>query len=109
MFVEQKFLEIRHFLFSPYKDFIIVPINESAHWYLAIICFPNLTQPEYADVSTGATLTGSGKSTPAPEPEAGSSSGGTKESEGGKSAEKEVTTGKKTATKGGAKQICAKQ
>ncbi|XP_059355128.1 sentrin-specific protease 6-like isoform X1 [Carassius carassius] len=24
------------------KDFIFVPINESAHWYLAIICFPGL-------------------------------------------------------------------
>jgi hypothetical protein len=27
-------------LFS--KDFIMVPINESAHWYLAVICFPGL-------------------------------------------------------------------
>jgi len=27
-------------LFS--KDFIIVPINESSHWYLAIICYPGL-------------------------------------------------------------------
>ncbi|ELU13268.1 hypothetical protein CAPTEDRAFT_165789 [Capitella teleta] len=27
------------------KDFIIVPINESAHWYLAIICFPWLQKP----------------------------------------------------------------
>uniref|UniRef100_A0A8C9THZ4 Sentrin-specific protease 6 n=1 Tax=Scleropages formosus TaxID=113540 RepID=A0A8C9THZ4_SCLFO len=24
------------------KDFIFVPINESAHWYLAVICFPGL-------------------------------------------------------------------
>ncbi|XP_070568066.1 sentrin-specific protease 6-like isoform X2 [Ptychodera flava] len=24
------------------KDFIVVPINESAHWFLAIICFPGL-------------------------------------------------------------------
>ncbi|XP_060518114.1 uncharacterized protein LOC132696950 [Cylas formicarius] len=24
------------------KDFIVVPINENAHWFLAIICFPNL-------------------------------------------------------------------
>lgn len=22
------------------KDFIFVPINESSHWYLAVICFP---------------------------------------------------------------------
>ncbi len=24
------------------KDFIIVPINEHSHWFLAVICFPNL-------------------------------------------------------------------
>ncbi|CAG9769103.1 unnamed protein product [Ceutorhynchus assimilis] len=28
------------------KDFIILPINESAHWFLAIICFPGLKGPE---------------------------------------------------------------
>uniref|UniRef100_A0AAV2KCV4 Unconventional myosin-VI n=1 Tax=Knipowitschia caucasica TaxID=637954 RepID=A0AAV2KCV4_KNICA len=27
------------------KDFIFVPINESAHWYLAVICFPGLEHP----------------------------------------------------------------
>lgn len=25
------------------KEFIIVPINENAHWFLAIICFPGMT------------------------------------------------------------------
>ncbi|KAJ8270822.1 hypothetical protein GJAV_G00119680 [Gymnothorax javanicus] len=29
------------------KDFIFVPINESAHWYLAVICFPGLEGPLY--------------------------------------------------------------
>lgn len=24
------------------KDFIVIPINENAHWFLAIICFPNM-------------------------------------------------------------------
>lgn len=24
------------------KDFIIVPINENCHWFLAIICFPGM-------------------------------------------------------------------
>lgn len=24
------------------KDFIIIPINEQSHWFLAIICFPGL-------------------------------------------------------------------
>ncbi|XP_060603315.1 sentrin-specific protease 6-like [Ruditapes philippinarum] len=27
------------------KDFIVIPINEHAHWFLAIICFPGLEQP----------------------------------------------------------------
>ncbi|XP_020310528.1 sentrin-specific protease 6 isoform X1 [Oncorhynchus kisutch] len=29
------------------KDFIFVPINESAHWYLAVICFPGLQGPQF--------------------------------------------------------------
>ncbi|XP_068198837.1 sentrin-specific protease 6 isoform X2 [Antennarius striatus] len=29
------------------KDFIFVPINESAHWYLAVICFPGLKGTVY--------------------------------------------------------------
>ncbi|MEE6476467.1 hypothetical protein FKM82_011083 [Ascaphus truei] len=28
------------------KDFIFVPLNEAAHWFLAIICFPGLQKPE---------------------------------------------------------------
>ncbi|XP_074658288.1 uncharacterized protein LOC141911196 isoform X2 [Tubulanus polymorphus] len=27
------------------KDYLIIPINENAHWYLAIICFPSLMEP----------------------------------------------------------------
>lgn len=27
------------------KDFIIVQINKDSHWFLAIICFPYLTEP----------------------------------------------------------------
>lgn len=27
------------------KDFIIVPINEDLHWFLAVICFPGLEGP----------------------------------------------------------------
>ena len=26
------------------KDFVVIPINEHSHWYLAIICFPGLTK-----------------------------------------------------------------
>jgi sentrin-specific protease 7 len=33
------------------KDFIIVPINEQSHWFLAIICFPNLTEPHTMDTN----------------------------------------------------------
>uniref|UniRef100_A0AAR5P600 Ubiquitin-like protease family profile domain-containing protein n=2 Tax=Dendroctonus ponderosae TaxID=77166 RepID=A0AAR5P600_DENPD len=31
------------------KDFIIVPINENAHWFLAIICFPGMRGPQTFD------------------------------------------------------------
>lgn len=27
------------------KDFVIIPINEQSHWFLAIICFPGLEMP----------------------------------------------------------------
>lgn len=27
------------------KDFIIIPINEQSHWFLAIVCFPSLSGP----------------------------------------------------------------
>jgi len=33
------------------KDFLIVPINEESHWFLAIICFPNLTEPHTFDTN----------------------------------------------------------
>ena len=31
------------------KDFLIVPINKNAHWYLAIICYPYLAEPVFKD------------------------------------------------------------
>lgn len=31
------------------KDFIIVPINKNAHWFLAIICYPGLSGPQTFD------------------------------------------------------------
>lgn len=27
-------------------DFVIIPINENAHWYLAIICYPGLVEQQ---------------------------------------------------------------
>ncbi|XP_076466538.1 uncharacterized protein LOC143297891 isoform X2 [Babylonia areolata] len=29
------------------KDFLLIPINENAHWFLAIVCFPSLAAQEY--------------------------------------------------------------
>ncbi len=29
------------------KDFLIIPINKNSHWYLAIICYPKLSEPLY--------------------------------------------------------------
>ncbi|XP_054556627.1 sentrin-specific protease 7 [Talpa occidentalis] len=31
------------------KDYIFVPVNESSHWYLAVICFPWLEETVYED------------------------------------------------------------
>uniref|UniRef100_A0A8C5R8M3 Sentrin-specific protease 6 n=1 Tax=Leptobrachium leishanense TaxID=445787 RepID=A0A8C5R8M3_9ANUR len=31
------------------KDFIFVPLNEAAHWFLAVICFPGLEKAEHFD------------------------------------------------------------
>ncbi|XP_028993158.1 sentrin-specific protease 7 isoform X2 [Betta splendens] len=28
------------------KDFLFVPVNQEAHWYLVVICFPGLTEPK---------------------------------------------------------------
>uniref|UniRef100_A0A2K5SF38 SUMO specific peptidase 6 n=1 Tax=Cebus imitator TaxID=2715852 RepID=A0A2K5SF38_CEBIM len=28
------------------KDFIFVPLNEAAHWFLAVVCFPGLEEPK---------------------------------------------------------------
>ncbi|XP_036270356.1 sentrin-specific protease 6 isoform X11 [Pipistrellus kuhlii] len=29
------------------KDFIFVPLNEAAHWFLAVVCFPGLDKPKF--------------------------------------------------------------
>ncbi|XP_046696353.1 sentrin-specific protease 7b [Silurus meridionalis] len=28
------------------KDYLFIPVNQEAHWYLVVICFPGLLQPE---------------------------------------------------------------
>ncbi|NP_001135831.1 SUMO specific peptidase 6 S homeolog [Xenopus laevis] len=56
------------------KDFIFVPLNEAAHWFLAVICFPGLEKPEhypnpyYQGVSSTATV-GEGDNTSASLPQ----------------------------------------
>ncbi|XP_069010300.1 uncharacterized protein [Embiotoca jacksoni] len=31
------------------KDFLFVPVNQEAHWYLVVICFPGLDEPKMED------------------------------------------------------------
>ncbi|XP_061398907.1 uncharacterized protein LOC133334608 [Musca vetustissima] len=38
------------------KDFIIIPINEQSHWFLAIICFPKLKGPVTFDTNVPVEL-----------------------------------------------------
>ncbi|XP_041928777.1 sentrin-specific protease 6 isoform X2 [Alosa sapidissima] len=38
------------------KDFLFVPINTSAHWFLAIVCFPGRCQPDAESQSPSNTL-----------------------------------------------------
>ncbi|XP_025098063.1 sentrin-specific protease 6-like isoform X1 [Pomacea canaliculata] len=37
------------------KDFLLVPINEHSHWYLAVICFPGLASLDYVPYQPSAT------------------------------------------------------
>ncbi|OCT58462.1 hypothetical protein XELAEV_18002134mg [Xenopus laevis] len=54
------------------KDFIFVPLNEAAHWFLAVICFPGLEKPEhypnpyYQGVSSTAPVGGDNTSASLP-------------------------------------------
>ncbi|XP_075164441.1 uncharacterized protein LOC142237012 isoform X2 [Haematobia irritans] len=38
------------------KDFVIIPINEQSHWFLAIICFPRLKGPVTFDTNQPVEL-----------------------------------------------------
>ncbi|XP_055071447.2 sentrin-specific protease 7 [Misgurnus anguillicaudatus] len=31
------------------KDFLFVPVNQESHWYLVVICFPGLEEPQYVN------------------------------------------------------------
>ncbi|TWW81086.1 Sentrin-specific protease 7 [Takifugu flavidus] len=46
------------------KEFLFVPVNQEAHWYLVVICFPGLMKPQVeawkgpmSDCQTGKSLT----------------------------------------------------
>ncbi|KAJ0009568.1 hypothetical protein NQD34_001270 [Periophthalmus magnuspinnatus] len=31
------------------KDFLFVPVNQEAHWFLVVVCFPGLEEPKHED------------------------------------------------------------
>ncbi|XP_050975138.1 sentrin-specific protease 7 isoform X2 [Labeo rohita] len=42
------------------KDFLFVPVNQEAHWYLVVICFPGLEEPQYVKRVGGGSVQGDG-------------------------------------------------
>ncbi|KAF6718571.1 Sentrin-specific protease 7 [Oryzias melastigma] len=36
------------------KDFLFVPVNQEAHWYLVVICFPGLDEPKVEPWTAGS-------------------------------------------------------
>ncbi|XP_054642050.1 sentrin-specific protease 7 isoform X2 [Dunckerocampus dactyliophorus] len=52
------------------KDFVFVPVNQEAHWYLVVICFPGLEEPTL-EARTGSSHNGT--SEPPEQDEAGGS------------------------------------
>ncbi|KAM6934145.1 uncharacterized protein FYW49_000436 [Xenentodon cancila] len=36
------------------KDFLFVPVNQEAHWYLVVICFPGLDEPKLESRTAGS-------------------------------------------------------
>uniref|UniRef100_A0A673W2V4 Si:dkey-100n23.3 n=1 Tax=Salmo trutta TaxID=8032 RepID=A0A673W2V4_SALTR len=46
------------------KDFLFVPVNQEAHWYLVVICFPGLEDPQCEEWSIPALLRGTGGEKP---------------------------------------------
>ncbi|XP_051283897.1 sentrin-specific protease 7 isoform X1 [Dicentrarchus labrax] len=45
------------------KDFLFVPVNQEAHWYLVVVCFPGLEKDQYEDFQspTGGSERAAGK------------------------------------------------
>ncbi|KAM4608937.1 uncharacterized protein ACJ7VT_014817 isoform 2-T2 [Polymixia lowei] len=43
------------------KDFLFVPVNQEAHWYLVVICFPGLEEPRVEDWTGPGVQRGTGE------------------------------------------------
>ncbi|XP_033181428.1 sentrin-specific protease 7-like [Mastacembelus armatus] len=45
------------------KDFLFVPVNQEAHWYLVVVCFPGVEQAQYEEFQsrTGGSERAAGK------------------------------------------------
>ncbi|KAK1802392.1 hypothetical protein P4O66_022057 [Electrophorus voltai] len=42
------------------KDYLFIPVNQEAHWYLVVICFPGLQKPESVPYRCSTSTDGSG-------------------------------------------------
>ncbi|XP_030607880.1 sentrin-specific protease 7b isoform X1 [Archocentrus centrarchus] len=40
------------------KDFLFVPVNQEAHWYLVVVCFPGLEEARYEEFQSRAGKSG---------------------------------------------------
>ncbi|XP_010768324.1 sentrin-specific protease 6-like, partial [Notothenia coriiceps] len=36
------------------KDFLFVPVNQEAHWFLVVVCFPGLEEPQHQEFTCPA-------------------------------------------------------
>ncbi|KAK1876339.1 Sentrin-specific protease 6 [Dissostichus eleginoides] len=40
------------------KDFLFVPVNQEAHWFLVVVCFPGLEEPQHQEFTCAAGVHG---------------------------------------------------
>ncbi|XP_012993440.2 sentrin-specific protease 7 isoform X1 [Esox lucius] len=59
------------------KDFLFVPVNQESHWYLVVVCFPGLEEPQCEAWSSPTSLRGTGGETTG-EAKAGKEASGSK-------------------------------
>ncbi|XP_030642285.1 sentrin-specific protease 7 isoform X2 [Chanos chanos] len=46
------------------KDFLFVPVNQEAHWYLVVICFPGLEKPQFVEWESPELVQSNGGESP---------------------------------------------